>query len=323
MIPFAILCGVGVAVTVLAMRKWRLANALLDRARSRAAIRKWRRSSRVKEFHGGVTAPLVNVIKEGDVAELTMRGNEDANGFALLSGDHVDGLVVRDEATATDLLSVQPTALISAVDLTVPEVNTEAIDVASETGIAQVLLRGTADADGYSLRSTTHAGGAIVYDVTNTTALLTMQPAVITSGVPVKLLGQTSGAAIATGYLGQVITSSASVLPTAAGVAYADATTITLTAGVWDIFLSASVTQVGAGTGLLLTGISATIGDSATGLVQGDNYVLTSTTATLTQGNAHTRVRVNISASTPYYAKYQQTAVTWNLYVKLEAYRVA
>ena len=91
-----------------------------------------------------------------------------------------------------------------------------------------------------------------------------------------KVAGAIDGAAVATGYIGQVIASAVTTLTNmGTNLEYFDATSITLTAGVWRIDASFQFSKSGATAALHnpIIGISTTSGNSATGLITGVNAV--------------------------------------------------
>ena len=122
------------------------------------------------------------------------------------------------------------------------------------------------------------------------------------------LVGDTTGTAIPTGYLGEQIRSaitSNTAFP--ASTQYGDLTSISLTPGVWDISANLYAT-VGTAVSLAIVevGISSTSGNSSTGLVSGDNYMSTLPPVTTADtGASIAAFRVLVTSTTTYYLKYR------------------
>jgi len=117
--------------------------------------------------------------------------------------------------------------------------------------------------------------------------------------------GSTSGSAIATGYLGEEISSAITSLTNITTTAtYQDMTSITLTAGVWDITLSAFFNLNGATQTTAAAGIGIASGNSSSGLVNGSTFLETTPpTSAINTSVSIIPLRVTISGSTTYYAK--------------------
>lgn len=93
-----------------------------------------------------------------------------------------------------------------------------------------------------------------------------------------------------------------------ATTAYGDLTSITLTPGDWDISLVGHATANGATVTQILFGVSTTSGNSATGLITGDNQAITASGSPSVNGGstlAVPSVRVQPTVSTTYYLKYR------------------
>lgn len=85
---------------------------------------------------------------------------------------------------------------------------------------------------------------------------------------------------------------------------YGDGTSISLTAGDWDVTLQCNAVHNGATmTGAAIFGISTTTGNSGAGLQGGDNEYQMVPTATLNPGGSISNYRVQLTATTTYYAK--------------------
>lgn len=120
--------------------------------------------------------------------------------------------------------------------------------------------------------------------------------------------GSATNDSAAAGAIGEYISSTWNTTSTTGG-AWQDMTSISLTAGDWDVSM---MTYSGRGSGgtLSLTqiGISATSGNSAAGLTEGDNRAFRLIAAADVGGSTVQTVsiptfRVSLSATTTYYAK--------------------
>lgn len=122
-----------------------------------------------------------------------------------------------------------------------------------------------------------------------------------------QLIGKGTAAAdsAATGYIGEAITSGA-IGPSNApsSTHYGDLTSISLTAGDWDVCFNCEFVLNSATVTKMYIGISTTTGDSATGLTSGDNFFPgLPPNATSQSGASITGYRVSVAATTIVYAK--------------------
>lgn len=156
-----------------------------------------------------------------------------------------------------------------------------------------------------------HNQGKLIWDYVNTT----------------NLVGTTTNNNAAAGMVGEIITSGA-VGPTSfpASSVYGDLTSISLTAGDWDVtgemtvhMNSATMSNGG------LVGISTTSGNSGTGLSQGDTRQDPATpSATYDTSATLAAVRMSFAATTTVYLKFLATysAGTPQAYGRLSARRM-
>ena len=124
------------------------------------------------------------------------------------------------------------------------------------------------------------------------------------------VLGAQTGAAIPTSYVGEQIkanVTSFTNFPTSS--TYGDCTSITLTAGVWDISALA-VTTGGSGVTSFLFGIGTASGTGSSGLTFGDNLIAIPVPSTGDSSGSLPQYRVAISSTTTYYAKVRSTYST-------------
>lgn len=139
--------------------------------------------------------------------------------------------------------------------------------------------------------------------------------------------GTPTNDAAAAGYIGEyiesVITSDTNFPATGE---YGDLTSISLTAGDWDVWTSGTSKANGATVVHIRFGISATSGNSAIGLVSGDNLIFTSAvpTAATDSGMQVPPYRVSLSGTTTYYLKFlgEFSAATPQAIGKIAARRV-
>jgi len=112
----------------------------------------------------------------------------------------------------------------------------------------------------------------------------------------------------ATGNLGQVLTSTAGFTNAPTTNQLGDLTSLSITAGDWDIYVSLYFTGNGATWSKGSVGVSSTAGNDGTGLVSGDNrldLVFANSSTAITDLPLYiTAYRVNVSSTTTYYLKY-------------------
>ena len=123
------------------------------------------------------------------------------------------------------------------------------------------------------------------------------------------MTGTTTNNNAATGIVGEYLES---IISTAANAPtstqYGDLTSLSLTAGDWDIIGFIQWNSNGATWTAGRTGISSTTGNSATGLTAGSNLAesIYASTSTVTLNYSHTvYLRVSIASTTTYYLKYR------------------
>lgn len=130
-------------------------------------------------------------------------------------------------------------------------------------------------------------------------------------GVPhVDIHGCTTNSNATAGYVGEYVESVISAntnVPTS--TQYGDLTSISLTAGDWDVSMSGILNANGATiSGFGSMGFSTTSGNSSTGLIFGDSACVAFLTTTVTQiSMALPSKRFSLSGTTTIYLKYQQT----------------
>lgn len=142
------------------------------------------------------------------------------------------------------------------------------------------------------------------------------------------LRGQISGSAAATGYVGEELVStitSFTSLP-ASGVT-GDMTSLSLTAGIWDVSLMVEIAPNGTSqNGGLNIGVSTTSGNSTAGLTKGNNYVSAGLINSISNISATLPAyRVVLSSTTTHYAKINAsyTTATPQYVCRLKAVRIA
>lgn len=117
--------------------------------------------------------------------------------------------------------------------------------------------------------------------------------------------GTNTNDSAAAGYVGEYISASQSTpTDTAATTVWADGASISLTAGDWDVTAVFKFDNNGGTVGQVFGGISATSGNSTTGLVDGDNKLTQiGCTASYASSVSIANYRVSLTATTTYYAK--------------------
>ena len=147
----------------------------------------------------------------------------------------------------------------------------------------------------------------IVYIATANTNNGTLNNAASIQDTGCALKGTTTNNSAAAGYVGEYV---ASVTGTSAVTSnqYGDLTSISLTAGDWDVSLNLTWDSAGATWSFAESGISTTSGNSIAGLTIGSNRMLTgfpsSAVSTLYIPQTVANYRLSLSGTTTIYAKY-------------------
>jgi hypothetical protein len=117
--------------------------------------------------------------------------------------------------------------------------------------------------------------------------------------------GTTTNDSASAGQVGEVVLSTVSLVNYPATGTWGDLTSISLTAGDWDIAAITQQTTPGTMTGETRLGISTTSGNSATGLTIGYNRLTFITaTATTDSGGSIPMYRLSLASTTTVYLKY-------------------
>lgn len=127
------------------------------------------------------------------------------------------------------------------------------------------------------------------------------------------------------GYVGEIIESNVSAVNFPTSSQYGDLTSISLTAGDWDVAGLMQAAASGATVTNVEVGISTTSGNSTTGLTIGKNFVAFREPISTSDSTASIpRYRIKLAATTTVYLKYQSTyaAATPKAYGTLTARRV-
>ena len=187
---------------------------------------------------------------------------------------------------------------------------------------------GTSALPAYSFSADTDSG---VYRIgTNNIALGTnaTRAIEITSSQAVKIKGTATNDSATAGDVGEY-TSAANASGTnfPATTTYGDAASLSLTAGDWDVTLIVFADRNTATWSRWDAGISTTTGNSTTGLLLGDNWIVkifaSSATTPVQDGSTVASYRTSLSATTTYYAKIGATftAGTPQYYYRFSARR--
>ena len=142
----------------------------------------------------------------------------------------------------------------------------------------------------------------------------------------VAIRGSATNDSGATGFLGEYVESVVSNVAFPATGVYGDATSISLTAGDWDVTASVFASFNGGTFTDWSLGISTTSGNSSSGLVNGSNLfgAISPATASTNFPAALANYRISLSATTTVYMKYRATWVTTapSIFRRLSARRV-
>lgn len=155
-----------------------------------------------------------------------------------------------------------------------------------------------------------------------------VKAATLTSTTSTVLKGTTTNDSAAAGNIGEIISSVYSDEDAAANNVYGDLTSISLTAGDWDVTHMAIFVSNGGTWTQALIAVSATAGDDSTGLADGSNMttiqVASTSTAVVVAPLTVASFRVSIASTTTYYAKQRAlySAGTLKYYGRLSARRV-
>jgi hypothetical protein len=144
-----------------------------------------------------------------------------------------------------------------------------------------------------------------------------------TSGV--RIMGTATNDNAAAGYVGEYVSSVVSGVSFPATTQYGDATSISLTAGDWDISLNFGMDANGASVTVAQCAISTTSGNSGGGTTFGDNrHAVSLPNATINGSATVANYRMSLASTTTVYAKMTATftVATPRAYCRLDARRV-
>jgi hypothetical protein len=140
-------------------------------------------------------------------------------------------------------------------------------------------------------------------------AFTTFDQTQLASGIPTsKISGTTTNDSAAAGYLGQYVNSTAGVTNAPASDTYGDLTSVSLSAGDWDV-TGMTVADGNAAGGYSRTdvGISTTSGNSTSGLTLGDTLMATNTPPASHCPMTVSSVRMSFASTTTVYLKMRAT----------------
>lgn len=140
------------------------------------------------------------------------------------------------------------------------------------------------------------------------------------------IVGTNTNDSAAAGKVGEYVESVVSAVNFPTSAAYGDLTSISLTAGDWDVTFNWYAAANGSANTGIYTGISQTSGNSTTGLVNGSNWQQASfpPTASNNAFNVIAAYRQSLSGTTTIYAKFMSTytVATPQMYGRLSARRM-
>lgn len=243
---------------------------------------------------GALTLATVN----GNVGSFTLASiTVDAKGriTAASSGSAGSGTVTSVAMTVPTFLSVAGSPITTSGTLAVTLSGTALPVVNGGTGVT------TSTGSGNTVLSTSPTLVTPVLGAASATSLSFSS----TSGI----IGTTTNNNAAAGSVGEYVESVVSAVNFPTSTQYGDATSISLTAGDWDVTLNYEAGFVSGVISGMNLGISTTTGNSTTGLVAGSNYQRSVfiPTAVSNQDSCIANWRLSLSATTTVYAKFQAT----------------
>ena len=259
----------------------------------------------------------LNVALAGNVTGTVAIGNGGtgqttaANAFKALSPLTTAGDIIFENATPTparlpigstgNVLTVSgglPVWAAPATSGTVTSVNVSGGTTGLTTSGGPITSSGTITLAGTLVAANGGTGQTTVTYAPGTTAGF-----IATSGQ----LGFTDASSGAAGYVGEVLSTSATNQTPSSGV-WQDAGSLSLTAGDWDLSFQVYFAAGGSVITNCSVGISTTSGNSSTGLVQGDNLMSAGNSPGGSDiGSAINQYVVRISTTTTYFAKLLET----------------
>jgi hypothetical protein len=280
-------------------------------------------------YVSGVTSAIQTQLgtKATDTLVVHLAGTETITGAKTFSTQIIDTATTNQLVLGTtNTTTISATAPAASRTITLADPGANASLVVTEG--AQTINGAKTLGSAVTITPTTNQ---IVLGVTNTTTISATAPSasrtitladpganasfVTTEGAQTingtkTFAGQLIGTGTATndnaaaGRIGEYVSSTASGV-TLTDSTYIDVTSISLTAGDWDVVANLSATPPAAGITSARIGISTTSGNSATGLTNGDTQITWNmvTTATSVTGKSIAPVRASLSATTTYYLK--------------------
>jgi hypothetical protein len=137
--------------------------------------------------------------------------------------------------------------------------------------------------------------------------------------------GTNTNDSAAAGYVGEYVSAAASAVSFGTSTQYADACSISLTAGDWDISYVAEVSANGGTLTTTFLGVGTATGNNGAGVSAGDNgHSIALASAVTGQGGSMANYRVSITATTTYYLKSfaTYTIATPKITARLSARRI-
>lgn len=165
--------------------------------------------------------------------------------------------------------------------------------------------------NGTTTENSTNTLVGVVYNGSKTDNSTTTYTATQLFNSSTSIKGTITNNAAAIGYVGEYLSAVAGTVNFIASTQYMDGSTITLTAGDWDLCAQVHMSNNGATWSLSALGISANGGNDSTGLTTGDNRLFgvwaNSFTTPISNSLTICGYRVSVAATTPYYLKLTST----------------
>lgn len=188
---------------------------------------------------------------------------ESSSGFYRASGGALGVAILGSE-----VLQLQASAIQGIVPFGAADGSAAAPSYALINALTSGLYKFAANSLGFATNGIT-AGNISSTQVWTIPTLTVTNATTVTGGI----VGVATNSSATAGNVGELITSFQTATNAPATTAYGDLTSISLTAGDWDVSLQGEALLNGSVCTAVAFGVSTTTGNSSTGLVSGDNFL--------------------------------------------------